>query len=363
MDQIVNDHLYKTVFRGRRVLVTGDTGFKGSWLCLWLHQLGAQVLGYALPPEREDDHFNLLGLENLIEHVTGDIRDLALVQKVFDRFKPEIVFHLAAQALVRYSYVEPKLTFDTNVAGSVNILEAVRLCESVKSFVYVTSDKCYRNNEWIWGYRENDALGGHDPYSASKAAAELVFSSYQDSFFHSRPNFGAATVRAGNVIGGGDWAADRIVPDSIRALKAGTPIHLRNPNSTRPWQHVLEPLSGYLHTAAHLYNEPSRFAGAWNFGPDAQSICTVGDLAQMIVAEWGGGQVVIAQQIDAPHEANLLHLNCDKAHQLMRWRPKWDAKRAVAETVSWYRSLHEGSSALEISNRQILAYMETYIDD
>lgn len=359
MDQMVTDQMLKTVFRGRRVLVTGDTGFKGSWLCLWMHQMGAQVLGYALPPEQQEDHFNLLGLENLIEHVTGDIRDLALVKKTFDRFQPEIVFHLAAQPLVRYSYAEPKLTFDTNVAGSVNILEAVRLCESVKAFVYVTSDKCYRNNEWIWGYRENDELGGHDPYSASKAAAELVFSSYQDSFFKSRPDFGAATVRAGNVIGGGDWAADRIVPDSIRALQAGLPIHLRNPHSTRPWQHVLEPLSGYLLTAANLLHEPKRFSGAWNFGPDAQSIRTVGDLAHMIVAEWGDGQVVIAQQVDAPHEANLLHLNCDKAHQLMKWRPKWDAKRAVAETVSWYQGVHEGGSALEISSRQILTYMET----
>jgi CDP-glucose 4,6-dehydratase len=357
--QMVTDHMFKTVFRGRRVLVTGDTGFKGSWLCLWMHQMGAQVLGYALPPEQEDDHFNLLDLESLIEHVTGDIRDLALVKETFDRFQPEIVFHLAAQPLVRYSYAEPKLTFDTNVAGSVNILEAVRLCESVKAFVYVTSDKCYRNNEWIWGYRENDELGGHDPYSASKAAAELVFSSYQDSFFKSRPNFGAATVRAGNVIGGGDWAADRIVPDSIRALQAGLPIHLRNPHSTRPWQHVLEPLSGYLLTAANLLHEPKRFSGAWNFGPGAQSIRTVGDLAHMIVAEWGGGQVVIAQQVDAPHEASLLHLNCDKAHQLMKWLPKWDAKRAVAETVGWYQGVHEGGSALEISSRQILTYMES----
>lgn len=358
MDQMVSG-LSLDVFRGRRVLVTGDTGFKGSWLCLWLHQLGAQVLGYALPPEREDDHFNLLGLESFIEHVTGDILDADSVKKTFDRFQPEILFHLAAQPLVRYSYAEPKLTFDTNVAGSVNILEAARLCESLRSFVYVTSDKCYRNNEWIWGYRENDELGGRDPYSASKAAAELVFSSYQDSFFQARSNFGAATVRAGNVIGGGDWAADRIVPDAIRSLKADTPIYLRNPQSTRPWQHVLEPLSGYLLTAANLFNEPKRYSGAWNFGPDAQSIRTVGDLAQMIVAEWGSGRIEVAQQADAPHEACLLHLNCDKAHQLMRWRPRWDAKRAVAETVGWYKGVHEGGSALEISNKQILAYMET----
>ena len=358
MDQMVSQSPLER-FRGRRILVTGDTGFKGSWLCLWLHQLGAQVLGYALPPEQADDHFNLLGLEKLIEHVTGDIRDLAAVQNAFDRFQPEIVFHLAAQPLVRYSYVDPKLTFDTNVAGSVNILEAVRLCGAVKAFVYVTSDKCYRNNEWIWGYRENDELGGHDPYSASKAAAELVFSSYQESFFRARPDFGAATVRAGNVIGGGDWAADRIVPDAIRALKAGEAIHLRNPNSTRPWQHVLEPLSGYLLTAVDLLDRPDDFSGAWNFGPDTQSIRTVGNLAQMIVAEWGAGCVEIAPQVNAPHEARLLHLNCDKAHQLMQWRSKWGVERAVAETVGWYRDVYEGGNALDISSKQISVYMES----
>ena len=347
------------IFRGKRVLVTGDTGFKGSWLCLWLHQLGAQVYGYALPPENDDDHFNLLGLDKLIEHVTGDIRDLAAVKAAFDKFQPEIVFHLAAQPLVRFSYAEPKLTFDTNVAGSVNILEAARQCDSLKALVYVTSDKCYRNNEWIWGYRENDELGGHDPYSASKAAAELVFSSYQDSFFHARPGFGAATVRAGNVIGGGDWAADRIVPDAIRALRNGKEIFLRNPNSTRPWQHVLEPLSGYLLVAARLLDDPKRFSGAWNFGPNAESIRTVKDLAEMIVAAWGSGRVEIAPQLNAPHEANLLHLNCDKAHQLLRWQPKWEVTRAIGETVAWYRGVYQGQNALEISSKQISDYMES----
>lgn len=359
MDPMVSGPPFDEAFRGRRVLVTGDTGFKGSWLCLWLHRLGAQVLGFALPPERKEDHFNLLGLETLIEHVTGDIRDWTAIHKTFDGFQPEILFHLAAQPLVRYSYSEPKLTFDTNVAGSVNILEAARQCESLKAVVYVTSDKCYRNKEWIWGYREDDALGGHDPYSASKAAAELVFSAYQDSYFHARPNFGAATVRAGNVIGGGDWAADRLVPDAIRALNTGKPIRLRNPHSTRPWQHVLEPLSGYLLTAARLLTEPKRFAGPWNFGPDAPSIRTVGDLVQMVADAWGGGRVEISPQAGAPHEAQLLHLNCDKAHQLMQWRPKWDAKRAVAETVRWYRGVFEGQSALTLSQRQILEYMET----
>jgi CDP-glucose 4,6-dehydratase len=346
-------------FRGRKVLVTGDTGFKGSWLCLWLKQLGAQVLGFALPPEREEDHFNLLKLDTLIEHITGDIRDQESVQNAFNYFQPEVVFHLAAQTLVRYSYTQPKLTFDTNIAGSVNILEAVRSCSSVKSFIYVTSDKCYRNNEWIWGYRENDELGGHDPYSASKAAAELVFSSYQDSYFHSRDDFGAATVRAGNVIGGGDWAADRIVPDAMRALRNRQAIQIRNPNSTRPWQHVLEPLSGYLLAAAKLLGKPKEFAGAWNFGPDTESIRTVGDLAQMMVTKWGSGCIEIAPQIKPLHEARLLHLNCDKAHQLMNWYPKWNVDRAVSETVGWYRSIHEGGAAIDVSTGQIMAYIET----
>lgn len=360
MDQMVSmAEVFRNAFNGKRVLVTGDTGFKGSWLCLWLHQLGARVLGYALPPEGPEDHFNLLGLDKLIEHVDGNILDKEALDAVFERFQPEVVFHLAAQPLVRYSYDEPKLTFDTNVAGSVNVLEAVRASSSVRALVYVTSDKAYKNNEWIWGYRENDELGGHDPYSASKAAAELVFSSYQDSFFRKRQGFGAATVRAGNVIGGGDWALDRIVPDSIRALRQDQPIHLRNPNSTRPWQHVLEPLSGYLITAARLLEEPQRYAGAWNFGPDSESIRTVGELATMIVKGWGAGEVTIAQQANAPHEATLLHLNCDKAHQLMRWRPKWNADRAVAETVSWYRQVHQGGNALSISTQQILTYMES----
>jgi CDP-glucose 4,6-dehydratase len=358
MDQMVTGDLSE-VFHGRRVLVTGDTGFKGSWLCLWLQILGAKVFGYALPPERDDDHFNLLGLAKYIKHETGDIRDFSKIKSVFDEVKPEILFHLAAQPLVRYSYAEPKLTFDTNVAGSVNILEAVRQTSSLRAVVYVTSDKCYRNKEWIWGYRENDELGGFDPYSASKAAAEIVFSAYQDSFFRDCPALGVAAVRAGNVIGGGDWAADRIVPDSVRALSRGKPIFLRNPGSTRPWQHVLEPLSGYLLAAANLLIAPKMYSGPWNFGPDSQSIRTVADLAKMIMAEWGSGRIETEQQEDAPHEACLLHLNCDKAHQLLHWYPKWGVERAISETVSWYRGVLDGRDAWGISSGQIAAYMES----
>ena len=254
--------------RGKRVLVTGDTGFKGSWLSLWLHRIGANVLGLALPPKTERDHFNVLGLGKVISHVDCDIRDLAELEKATADFKPEVVFHLAAQALVKHSYSNPKATFDTNVGGSVNVLELVRQSPSVRALVYVTSDKCYRNKQWVWGYRENDELGGEDPYSASKAAAEMVFSAYLKSFFETRETLGAASVRAGNAIGGGDWADDRLVPDCIRALSSGEPIILRNPAAIRPWQHVLEPISGYIRLAGQLMEEPSRYSGAWNFGPE-----------------------------------------------------------------------------------------------
>jgi CDP-glucose 4,6-dehydratase len=360
MDQKVTYDL--TVFRGKRVLVTGDTGFKGSWLCLWLKQLGAEVTGLALPPERNDDHFNLIGLSDLITHVTGDIRDLSTVLKVFQETRPEFVFHLAAQPIVRRSYDEPKLTFDTNVGGSVNILEAVRATSSVRTLVYVTSDKCYKNREWLWGYRENDELGGRDPYSASKAAAELVFSSYCDSFFRTRAGFGAASVRAGNVIGGGDWAPDRIVPDCIRSLREGRPVIRRNPLATRPWQHVLDPLAGYLQVAAALHADPLRFSEAWNFGPTDDAIWTVEQLTGKIITFWGKGELQIATAANAPHEATLLHLNCDKSRQKLGWRPRWDVNRAVAETVIWYKAVVDGRPPREISLQQIKAFTEVSHD-
>lgn len=347
-----------SLFKGKRVVVTGDTGFKGSWLSLWLHGLGADVVGFALPPEHANDHFRLLGMDKIIHHVNGDIRDLPALKRIFEEYQPEFLFHLAAQALVRASYEDPKTTFDTNVGGSVNILEVVRSTPSLKSVIYVTSDKCYKNKEWLWGYRESDELGGRDPYSASKAAAELVFSAYLDSFLNARPEFGAASVRAGNVIGGGDWSADRIVPDCMKNLTSDSPIILRNPNSTRPWQHVLEPLSGYLLTAANLYSAPKQFSGVWNFGPEYRSIKTVKTLADKIVDCWGKGKIQVVRQEDAPHEATFLQLNCDKSHQLLHWYPKWDFGRAVAETVGWYKDVLEGKPALQVSKRQIADYLE-----
>jgi CDP-glucose 4,6-dehydratase len=346
-------------FAGRRVLVTGHTGFKGSWLALWLARLGAKVCGYALPPESELGHFQQLKLERLIEHRIGDIRNAVELARCFEEFQPEIVFHLAAQPLVRYSYAQPKETFDVNVAGSVNILEGCRNTASVKALVYVTSDKAYRNNEWVWGYRENDELGGHDPYSASKAAAEIVFSAYRDSFFQQRASFGAASVRAGNVIGGGDWAEDRIVPDCIRAMLADQPIPIRNPASTRPWQHVLEPLHGYLMLATRLLEDPRVYSGPWNFGPNTGSVKTVMELAQLVIGIWGSGELQAAPQTNAVHEARLLHLSCDKAHQLLNWYPCWDAGEAISETVHWYRAvIAEGEDALTVSSAQIENYME-----
>jgi len=344
------------IFSGKKIIVTGDTGFKGSWLCMWLHLLGADVLGYALPPEHADGHFNAIKLGELIEHIDGDIRDLDLLRSTFQAFQPEFVFHLAAQPLVRLSYEEPKHTFSTNVDGSVNVLEAVRVTDSVRSLIYVTSDKCYRNNEWIWGYRETDELGGHDPYSASKAAAEIVFSSYSDSFFKANPILGTASVRAGNVIGGGDWSQSRIIPDCIRALRAKEPILLRNPGSTRPWQHVLEPVFGYLALAVRLYESPDQYSGAWNFGPCVQSIRPVQALANRVIDAWGSGEIKTDIDPNAPHEACLLQLNCDKANQLLEWFPCWNFDRTVDETIYWYKAFIDGKSAVEITTQQIKDY-------
>ena len=275
-----------TQLSGKRVFVTGHTGFKGSWLTLLLSELGAQVAGYALDPIHPDDHFNLLNFKNLVRDHRADIRDGSGLLKAMQEWQPEVVFHLAAQPLVRRSYTEPKLTFDTNVGGSVNLLEAVRQTASVNALIFVTSDKCYRNKEWVWGYRESDELGGEDPYSASKAAAELIFSSYLESFFSSRSNLGAASVRAGNVIGGGDWSENRIIPDCIKALSRGEKIILRNPKATRPWQHVLDPVCGYVCLAAKLLSEPRRYSSSWNFGPGSDASHSVIEVAEKIIHHW-----------------------------------------------------------------------------
>lgn len=346
-----------SVYAGARVLITGDTGFKGSWLSLWLSDLGAEVHGLSLPAEPGQMLAPLVQASGKIRHVDCDIRDQEAVRRIFERVRPDFVFHLAAQALVRKSYADPHTTFHTNLMGSVNVLEAVRATAGIKALVYITSDKCYLNKEWHWGYRENDELGGHDPYSASKACAELAFKAYADSFLSQREGLGAATTRAGNVIGGGDRSADRIVPDTIRALEQNQPIVLRNPHSTRPWQHVLDPLYGYLKLGAALADEPKDFSGPWNFGPDDRSIRTVGDLARHVVSVWGSGEVIHRPDPNAPHEANLLHLASDKAHRLLGWHALWDFDRAASETAGWYRAVHDGAAPLDVSMAQIAAYM------
>jgi len=287
--QTIQSSLFEAFYKGKSVFITGHTGFKGSWLALWLHELGAEVTGFALPPNTTPAHFNLIGLKDLVRHIEGDIRDIQAVKHAVDIAKPEIVFHLAAQALVRDSYDDPKTTFDTNIGGTVNILEAIRHCPTVKAIVVVTSDKCYDNKEWVWGYRESDPLGGHDPYSASKGATEIVCAGYRLSYFNKDgcgPHLGFATARAGNVIGGGDWSKDRIIPDCVRALSQNKPIVLRNPLATRPWQHVLDPLYGYLLLAKNLWYQPNRFSGAWNFGPGLSDQITVAELAERFIAVW-----------------------------------------------------------------------------
>jgi CDP-glucose 4,6-dehydratase len=343
-------------FSGKRVFVTGHTGFKGSWTAFLLKEVRAEVMGYALPPDPVRSHFALLNLQDGITNVIADIRDSAALNAAVRSFRPEYVFHLAAQALVTKSYEEPVATFGTNVMGSAHLLEAVRQCDSVRSLVYITSDKCYENLEWVWGYRENDRLGGHDPYSASKAAAELVFSAYAKSYFSSRPDLGAATARAGNVIGGGDWARDRIVPDCMRAVEMNRPVQLREPRATRPWQHVLEPIAGYLLLAAQLRDAPARYAGAWNFGPSSADVRTVEEVANSISARFSRNHAEIAEFPNHQHEARLLQLNCDKAHQLLGWYPRWSVDKTLAATAEWYKAVLEGAKAEAVTRSQIRDY-------
>jgi CDP-glucose 4,6-dehydratase len=334
--------MFGNFFKNKSVLVTGHTGFKGSWLSLWLSEMGARVTGLALPPNTAPSHFELIRLQDLITHTEGDIRYDGIVKTAFEKAKPEIVFHLAAQPLVRDSYDDPKTTFDTNIGGAVNVLEAIRTCPSVKAVVVVTSDKCYDNKEWVWGYRENDPMGGHDPYSASKGATEIVCASYLQSFFAKQalgPYLGFATARAGNVIGGGDWAKDRIIPDCIRALSKGEPIVVRNPQATRPWQHVLDPLAGYLLLAQRLLEDPERFSGSWNFGPMENGHIRVNDLVNKCIAAWGDGKTPAHQSgTNAPHESHLLRLCIDKAINELQWKPLLGGGDAIDWTVSWYKT-------------------------
>ena len=335
--------LFGGVYAGRRVLVTGHSGFKGSWLALWLRRLGAQVCGLALPAPDEPNHAALLKLP--LDETLVDLRDAAAVRDALRRFAPEVVFHLAAQALVRRSYREPQATFETNVLGLVNLFEAVRATPSVRVLVNATSDKCYENRQLARGYHEVDPLGGHDPYSASKACAEIVSASYRASFLAQDDGRGhpvaLATARAGNVIGGGDWSEDRLVPDLVRAALAGCSTQVRNPGATRPWQHVLEPLSGYLLLGQRLLADPSSCAAAWNFGPSAQDgHLSVGQVMERFAAHWPAMRHEVDRQ-PQPHEAALLHLDCSKAQRDLGWQPVWTAQTMIARTAGWYCAWHE----------------------
>ncbi len=342
-------------YKGKRVFITGHTGFKGSWLSRILLFAGAEVAGYALPPSTDLNLFSLAGLDGMTHHF-GDIRDLERLSSALQEFQPEIVLHLAAQPIVRIGYRDPVETYSVNVMGTVNIMESVRKTESVRSFLNVTTDKVYQNNEWVWGYRESDVLDGFDPYSNSKSCSELVTHCYKRSFFGDA-TVAISTARAGNVIGGGDFAPDRIIPDCIRAATAKQSIIVRNPYSTRPYQHVLEPLMAYLMIAERQYQDAS-LSGSYNIGPDDQDCVSTGELVNLFCKTWGEGASWDARPDNGPHEANFLKLDCSKAKQTFHWKPAWHIDRSVAETVAWTKAWQNGAQIKDIMNHQIQEYLE-----
>jgi len=340
---------FGNAYKGTRVLITGHTGFKGSWLSLWLRELGADVIGYALAPATTPNLFNVSGLEKTMHSVTGDIRNVSMLTSIISEYKPVIVFHLAAQALVRRSYREPVNTYETNIMGTINTFEVCRKTPSVKAVINVTSDKCYENREWVWGYRETDPVGGYDPYSASKGCAEIITESYRKSFFpvdkyQKTHETLVASVRAGNVIGGGDWGEDRLVPDIMRAAVNKEKILIRNPKATRPWQHVLEPLSGYLLLGQKLLEGEKKFSGAWNFGPSDEGHREVLAVVRALKKHWPNIKYHIEVHEENPHEASLLKLDCSKAYSNLKWRPVWDSSATFAQTAAWYKEFYESGT-------------------
>ena len=377
-------NMFGDFYKGKRVLITGHTGFKGSWLAIWLHEMGAEVIGIALDPYTERDNFVLSGIGTKIKaDLRGDIRDGQNLKDVFARYQPEIVFHLAAQPLVRLSYDIPVETYEVNVMGTINVMEAIRVTESVKVGVMITTDKCYENREQIWGYRENEAMGGYDPYSSSKGAAEIAIASWRRSFFNpnqfEKHGKSIASARAGNVIGGGDWALDRIIPDCIKALETNKPIEIRSPKAIRPWQHVLEPLSGYLLLAQKMWNEPTKYCEAWNFGPNPDSIATVWDVAEKVVEDYfqePRTKIQDFRQLDTNHlspitnhylkdlsnpndlhEAKLLMLDISKAKFELGWQPKMNISETVAMTINWYKR-YKSEDVFDLCLAQIIRYTE-----
>jgi len=352
--------LFNGIYKDKKILITGHNGFKGSWLSLWLQKMGAKVYGYALDPKTDINHFSLLKTD--IKFLHADLRDSITLTNYIKEIQPDIVFHLAAQALVKASYKNPVETFSTNIMGSLNLLEACRKSTSVRAIINVTSDKCYENKEWIWGYRENDSMGGYDPYSASKGMMELMTSSYRNSFFNlkdykKKHQILLASVRAGNVIGGGDWAQDRLIPDIVRATSKGKSVFIRNPKATRPWQHVLEPLSGYLTLGRHLLEEKIEFAEGWNFGPDMESNLSVEKVTTLSKKIWKDITIQINKNQEEHHEANLLMLDCAKATKLLKWKAVWGIDQTISKTIQWYQTYYN-SNKLNTSKD-----LETYLLD
>ena len=350
-------------WNGKRVFLTGHTGFKGGWLTLWLSMMGAKVTGYALAPNTTLNFFEATKLEEDLEksHI-ADIRDLEKLQQAIFEAKPDVVIHMAAQPLVRYSYVNPVETYATNVMGTVHVLESIRSVPSVRAVVIVTTDKCYENQEWVWGYRENEPMGGYDPYSNSKGCAELVTSAYRQSFFppelYAKHNVAIASARAGNVIGGGDWSEDRLIPDAIKAFEANQTLFIRNPLATRPWQHVLEPLSGYLVLAQALFQEGIKFNGAWNFGPRDEDARSVQEVISLLIDSWSGPAKWSQDASEQPHEASLLKLDCSKANQLLKWQPHWNLEQAIEKICEWQSAFGKQVNMKVLSQDQIKAYCQ-----
>jgi len=343
-------------WQGKRVFVTGHTGFKGSWLSLWLQKMGAEVKGFALEPPTNPALFVEACVADGMESEIGDIRDLQSITASMRAFNPDVLMHMAAQPLVRLSYREPVETYSTNVMGTVHVLEAARQCPNLKAIVNVTTDKCYENREWVWGYRENEPMGGHDPYSNSKGCSELITAAYRNSFFDSNDAPALASARAGNVIGGGDWAEDRLIPDILRAFEQKQPVVIRNPLATRPWQHVLEPISGYLVLAEQLYKTGGTYAEGWNFGPRDEDVKPVEWILTHMVEHWGQGASWELDEEPQPHEAQLLKLDISKAAALLKWHPRWSLSQALDSIVDWHQGWLSGGNAREITLNQIAQY-------
>lgn len=349
-------NLFNNVYKGKKILITGHTGFKGSWLSIWLEKLGAKVIGYSLEPSTNPSVFEICRLDEKVINIIGDVRDYSKLVKVFEEYKPEIVFHLAAQPLVRASYKYPRETYETNVMGTVNLLEAAKNTDSVKAVIVITTDKCYENKEWVYGYRENDPMGGYDPYSSSKGCAELAVSSYRNSFYNER-RIALASARAGNVIGGGDWAEDRLIPDFVRSISQNKAIAIRNPLASRPWQYVLEPLSGYLWLGALMLKNKEKYNSAWNFGPKDTDILSVKEILNIAIKSWGKGMLEVDESHNY-HEANLLKLDISKAKSYLKWSPVYDVNKAVDNTINWYKIYYENKdeNMYEYTLKQIHEY-------